>query len=167
MELEETGVRTGTHSAGLGAPLIQMGQLLHPLEMHQSRATDITVALSMVQAELALTRAEVLVLRTAIATQLEHAALLSEEAHTLNENVSALIVSGVSHAKLVEDILATMARDITAAYRDTRHHTAEEVAILRAQIETRIALVGAQVAAIPDTYFWPRFKRWMRGIFGL
>ena len=168
MELEETGVSMGTHSPNLAGPLIQMGQLLNPVEFtHQSRATDITVALGVLQSEVALLRAETIVLRVAVATQLDYLANVLNDHKRLTDENTMLV-------QAVQNFIASQ-QDRFKHFQSTLMETSRlQLETVMSNLQTQImdvetnltGLLITEIQAIPDTYFWPRLKRRVRKLLG-
>lgn len=139
----DSGVRSGTHSAALGQPLIAMGGLLHPLEGHASRAADITCALSAVQADLALLRAEILVLRVAISTQLEHSSQLTAQVVAMRDETMDVLARVQAERMEFSEYLIRVTE---------MHGTAHRM----------IDILTRMVADIPSTYAGARLWRWLK-----
>lgn len=150
MEFKESGIESGTHSPSIGHPLIQMGALLHPLDLGHARAVDITTALSTLQAEVALLNAHLTVLRITTITELDQAAQLRSE--------NALALTHFEHmfADAHKQILDNL--QLVADYhRDSEHRYLE--------VADRLMQLTMDVNSIPETYLLTRMKRWFRNQF--
>lgn len=155
MDSREQPAEVGTHSAALGTPFIQMGQLLHPTEIEQrSRAVDMTTALSVLQSEVALLRAEVTVLKVAVVTELEHVfqlrAQLDREIGFATTDIQRLNEDIKRRAEILELAISRRHSDVIRAIDEMLH----EVRIVREEVRN-----------VPETYWWPRFKRWLNNVF--
>jgi hypothetical protein len=143
-EQPESGISQGSAHISLGMPVIQMGALLHPQDLGHARAVDVALALTVLQADVALLRAEVTVLKVAVISELEHLALMRRE-HT----------AALGEIQRAQAMLFSRIRTF-----DERLTAAE---VQRSQdLERYARIVAAQIDTIPETFLWNRFKSWLQ-----
>lgn len=163
MEHPNDPVQIGTHSPSIGAPLIQMSALLNPVDIdHRTKAADLTIALSLLQAEVALMRAENAMLRIAIATELEHIVNARREMEGIRiaslETVARVEAEQKAFTRTVADRMEVMNQKIEHVARGQIHVTDA--------IFTGTEEIRAAIDAIPKTYLWNRFWKRVHSFFG-
>ena len=164
--MDKKPIESGGGSISLSVPLIQMSAMLNaPDVLQRSKASDVSVALNLMQAELGMARAEIIVLRVAAATIAEHMAQMRREhdAHTeaVLDSMTAVIAKSEGLDRRNEARSELMA---------SRIQFFEEQAILdkirrHDTIMTKIAELTGAVEALPAAYAGARFRRWLGRIF--
>jgi len=149
-EQENSGISQGGSSLSLGMPVIQMGALLHPADLTdaRARAVDVALALTVMQSDVALLRAEVTVLKVSVITALEHLAQMRKE-H------SAAIAETQNVITAAQDKLTSLvdAFDRRLTISDFQRGL---------EIDRTTRFLTDEIRSIPDTYLWNRFRAWLR-----
>lgn len=143
------------HGISGGMPLIHFHELLTVPEVDQrAKASDVTMALNYVHAQQAVLTSEIVVLRMAVATAAEHTALSREENKA---HVAAIKEAAEAFSKRLEAAEKNfqVRMDVLGAFHQAFSETFDRVEASNARIE-------AAIAAIPQTYWWPRVKAWFR-----
>lgn len=160
MDNQENPVEVGTHSPSLSTPILQMGALLHPLEIeHRARAVDVTTAISTMHAEIAQSRAEITVLRMALITEIEHVVQLRQQAERLLTTTQHAVDS------LHEDF-KRFSTQMLNSQDDLGSRVVEQLGLDTHAIQQALDHVHVSIDRIPSTYYWARLKSWLYKLFG-